>query len=44
MLLIVYCYSHCLWGSCDWFYYEVLNVLSSFAAILMGKRESVALL
>ena len=35
-----------LWGFCVWslFYYAVLSVLSSFAIILLRKRELVALL
>ena len=43
---IVYCYSHCLWGCCIWalFSHAVHSALSSFAIILLKKRELVAFL
>ena len=43
---IVYCWYHCLWGLCVWFLYcyAVRSVISSFAIILMGKTELIALL
>ena len=45
-LIIVCCCSHCLWGFSVRFLFcfAVLRVLSSFAIILLGKRELVALL
>ena len=43
---IVYCCSHCWWGSVfgHGFCYAVLSVLPSFVIILIEKRERVALL
>ena len=44
--IIVCCFSHCVWGFCivSLVCNVVLSVLSSFAIILLRKRELVALL
>ena len=46
MLFIHCCCSHCLWGFSvgSMLCFAVLCALSSFAIILLGKREPVALL
>ena len=46
LCLFIVCCSHCLLGACarSIFCFAALCVLSSFAIILLGKRELVALL